>query len=156
TLSTAGINFWIDRQAAVEALLPGAPAGLLYYRWLEALLLLAPPLLPLGQLFPLVLSCSPRTARDPGAAMGRYYLVNTAGSVAGSLLAGFVGLSGVGANGCAAILALACAAMAIVLLLVDRAVPAPRQGRAAWIAGVAGLATVAMLSPWRPLRLNEP
>jgi predicted membrane-bound spermidine synthase len=155
-LSTALVNGWIARQSTVEALLPGGPAFHLYYRALQALGLLAPALLPLGALFPLALSYSRLAARDPGSAAGRFYLVNTAGAVLGSLATGFAGLSALGANGCATLLAWLALGAGGLALLVARPMLAPRQMRAGVLVSVAGLAAVSLTLPRQPLRLVEP
>jgi spermidine synthase len=92
TLS-AGAAWWlIEHQAAFEAQLPGGEELVLLYRFLEAFILLAAPLLLLGTLFPFALACSKHSAADIGNTSGRYYALNAAGIVVGSLGTGFLGL----------------------------------------------------------------
>jgi spermidine synthase/MFS family permease len=105
TLS-AGAAWWlIEHQVEFEAQLPGGENLILLYRFLEAFILLAAPLLLLGTLFPLALTCSKHTAGDIGGASGRYYSVNAAGIIVGSLGTGFLGLELLGSFGMIKVLA---------------------------------------------------
>jgi predicted membrane-bound spermidine synthase len=112
--------------------------------------------LPLGTLFPLTLSYSRQAARDPGAATGRFYVVNTAGAVSGSLATGFAGLSALGANGCAALLAWLTLTGAVLAFLAGRSTLSARQVRVGALATAGGLAAILLLLPTRALRLVEP
>ncbi|HVR69939.1 MAG TPA: fused MFS/spermidine synthase, partial [Vicinamibacteria bacterium] len=60
--------------------------------------LLAPPCVLFGAAFPLAVRLAPGAA-GPGGALGRAYAWNTAGAIAGALLAGFVALPRLGLQG---------------------------------------------------------
>lgn len=117
--SSEAVNYWIRRQDLVEPLLPGAANHLLFYRGLEALMSLAPVLLPLGILFPLTLSLARDSQRSLGPTAGRYYFLNTIGTVAGSILTGFVGMTCLGANSWGRLLALACLVSSVLFFLLE-------------------------------------
>jgi spermidine synthase len=117
--ASGAVNFWIGRQDVVEPLLPGASRHLLLYRTLEAVLSLAPLLLPLGVLFPLTLTLARDSRRSLGPTCGRYYFLNTAGTVVGSVLTGFWGMTFFGANGWARLLALLCLLSAVLFFLLE-------------------------------------
>lgn len=103
---SAGAAWWlIEHQAAFEANLPGGKELVLLYRFLEAFILLAAPLLLLGTLFPLALACSKHSTGDIGGTSGRYYAINAAGIVVGSLSAGFLGIELLGSFGMIKVLA---------------------------------------------------
>jgi len=55
-----------------------------------AMLVMLPPTLVLGALFPLLTLLVSRHAADPGVAVGRVYFANTVGSASGAFCAGFV------------------------------------------------------------------
>ncbi|QRN96140.1 fused MFS/spermidine synthase [Archangium violaceum] len=108
-------EWWIHHQAEVERTLP--PAGGVFFtaRILQALVLLAPMMLAMGCLFPLSLTASRLTRERSGLAAGLFYLVNTVGSVAGSLLVGFWVLPAVGVyRGIGYLVAFACVMAAVV------------------------------------------
>lgn len=142
--SAAAGWWWIRAQSGLEAGLPGAGGWLLVYRALETFVLLAPPLVALGCLFPMSLMCARLAERATGAAAGRFYLVNTAGSVCGSLGAGFWGLSALGAFGSVRALAWVTAALAIAVFAWAFA----RERRRVHLAGLAGAAAVAVAVPF--------
>jgi spermidine synthase len=103
---SAAAAWWLfENQAALEAQLPGGVDWILPYRFLESFLLLAAPLLLLGTLFPLALACSKHAANNIGYTSGRYYTVNAAGIVVGSLGTGFLGLELLGSFGMIKLLA---------------------------------------------------
>ena len=98
-LSALGSHHLIFSQAELESSLPGRDKALPVYRFLEALIVLAPGMVTLGILFPVCLVLSKKAAKDIAASTGRYYLFNAIGSVIGSLLAGFVLLNWFGVYG---------------------------------------------------------
>jgi len=118
TLS-AGAAWWlIEHQAEFEAQLPGGDDLVLLYRFLEAFILLAAPLLLLGTLFPLALACSKHAAGDIGGTSGRYYAINAAGIVVGSLGTGFLGIELLGSFGMVKVLAGVLLALSLYTMFV--------------------------------------
>lgn len=107
---------WISIQPYVESLLPGFETLILFYRFLEAFILLFPVLVPLGMLFPLTLMLSVKEG-EVGTIAGRFYLYNTAGSVAGSLYFGFYGVRFFGSLGSLYVLGLFCLLVSVRVFL---------------------------------------
>lgn len=107
---------WIDVQAQVEAGLPAPKRLLLVYRILETGLLLSPMMLALGCIFPLSLLCAPGVKSKTGSLAGRFYLVNTVGSVLGSLVSGFWGVTRFGTLAWIGLQVLLCVGVSIALL----------------------------------------
>lgn len=136
-LSALGSHYLILSQAELEASLPGHDKILPVYRFLEALIVLAPGLITLGILFPVCLVLSKKAAKDIAASTGRYYLFNAIGSVIGSLLAGFVLLSWFGVYGSIMLLI-----WVLVLVAMVFFVQGVSQGRklGACVGGVLGAA----------------
>ena len=98
-VSTGGAVWWVRVQPAVEAMLTHAPGALIGVKILATGLLLCPMLIPLGCLFPLVLTASRHSGQSVGRTAGRFYLWNTVGSVVGSLGTGFLLIPLVGVLG---------------------------------------------------------
>lgn len=69
------------------------------------MLVMLPPTLVLGALFPLLARVVAEHARDPGGAVGRVYFANTLGSASGAFCAGFVLLPWLGLRGTLALAA---------------------------------------------------
>ncbi|ATB33353.1 fused MFS/spermidine synthase [Melittangium boletus] len=116
--SSAMVEWWIHHQTEVERSLP--PGGGVFFlaRIFQVLVLLAPMMLSLGCLFPLSLTASRLTQERSGLAAGLFYLVNTVGSVAGSLLMGFWLLPSAGVyRSMGSLVAVACGVAAGVFLL---------------------------------------
>lgn len=107
---------WIDVQADVEAGLPAPNELLLLYRIVETGLLLSPMMLALGCIFPLSLLCAPGVTRKTGSLAGRFYLVNTVGSVLGSLVSGFWGVTRFGTLAWIGLQVLLCVGVSLLLL----------------------------------------
>lgn len=107
---------WIDIQAQVEAGLPAPKKLLLAYRIVETGLLLSPMMLALGCIFPLSLLCAPGVKSNTGSLAGRFYLVNTVGSVLGSLVSGFWGVSRFGTLAWIGLQVLLCVGVSVALL----------------------------------------
>ncbi|HEY8514417.1 MAG TPA: fused MFS/spermidine synthase [Candidatus Binatia bacterium] len=66
------------------------PGPILVLQVALAMLVMLPPTLVLGALFPLLTLLVSRHAADPGSAVGRVYFANTIGSASGAFCAGFV------------------------------------------------------------------
>jgi spermidine synthase len=152
-LATAASWWWIRHQQTLEPALPGAEALLLVYRSLETGFLLS-PLLILGCLFPLSLLSAPDASSRTGQAAGRFYLVNAAGSVAGSLGCGLWGVGSLGTFGWIGLSVALCGTMAFVAFAAG--VRGPRR---VWCgAGLLGTVVVlnlmAVLLPPRLLLLR--
>jgi spermidine synthase len=106
------------------------------------LLVMLPPTLVLGALFPLLARIVAASAGgDAGRAVGRVYFANTVGSAAGAFAAGFVLLPGVGLE---RTLALA-SALALALAAPFLFVAAPRARRMARAAAASAVAVAALL-----------
>ena len=150
TLS-AGAAWWlIEHQAEFEAQLPGGSDLVLLYRFLEAFILLAAPLLLLGTLFPLALACSKHSAGDIGSTSGRYYGFNAAGIIAGSLGTGFLGLELLGSFGMVKLLAGILLALCLYTMFVRwRSTPGVLVGLC-----IAGLVALYVLPGNYPSRLK--
>ena len=116
--SSAMVEWWIHHQTEVERALPQGGGVFFLARILQVLVLLAPMMLSLGCLFPLSLTASRLTQERSGLAAGLFYLVNTVGSVGGSLLMGFWLLPSAGVyRGMGSLVAVACLVAAGVFLL---------------------------------------
>lgn len=147
TFSAIGAWWWIRNQLKIEPLLPGQEHLLVLYRALETCVLLAPPLIALGCLFPLSLMCSKQAQRATGRTAGRFYAANTAGAVVGSLGVGFWGSSALGAFGSTAALIWIGALFALALFGVALAVERQRSTLAGALGVVSLLLTVPILLP---------
>lgn len=103
---------WIPVQDTFEARI-GAAGPVQLLRVATCFAFMLPVFLPLGVLFPLAISFAPRLQGSSGHVAGRYYLVNTAGVVLGSLSVGFLGVRTVGTLHSAALIGALCAAAAV-------------------------------------------
>ncbi len=117
-MTTLAAWWWIGHQQAIEQVLPQGPWLRLGYRIVETGLLMAPSMLVLGCIFPLSLLCSPGIAQRTGKQAGRFYLINTMGSVLGSLLTGFWGIPTFGTFTWIAVLITLCALGALAFFTV--------------------------------------
>lgn len=150
---SAMTEWWIQHQAEVERQLPVSNGVFFLARILQTLVLVAPMMLAMGCLFPLSLTASRLTQRRSGLAAGQFYLVNTVGSVAGSLLAGFWLLPTVGVyRGVGYLVALACLVAAGVFLAAVR----ERPWKLAGLAGVTGVLAIVPLALPEELITHEP
>ncbi|OJH37399.1 fused MFS/spermidine synthase [Cystobacter ferrugineus] len=146
-------EWWIHHQSEVEGALPASNGVFFLARILQTLVLVAPMMLAMGCLFPLSLTASRLTQRRSGLAAGQFYLVNTVGSVAGSLLAGFWLLPTVGVyRGIGYLVALACLVAAGIFLVAVR----ERPWKLAGFAGVTGVIALVPLSLPEDLITHEP
>ncbi|MFL5352925.1 fused MFS/spermidine synthase [Archangium sp.] len=139
-------EWWIHHQVEFERGLPQSTGVFFAARILQTLVLLGPMMLAMGCLFPLSLTASRLTRERSGRAAGLFYLVNTVGSVTGSLLVGFWLLPTVGVyRAIGALVAFACVVAAVVFLL----------GVRERLPKLAGLGAVTALLSLVPLVLPE-
>ncbi len=117
-VSGPAVNWWIRQQFLLDALFSEHSALLVVLRVMMSGLLMAPLFVTFGLLFPLSLTCSRHCEQRVGHTAGRFYLWNTVGSVAGSLLTGFVAIAWVGAYGCLLLVAGIAAMVSLVLGLL--------------------------------------
>jgi spermidine synthase len=89
------------------------PAVFLVWEFVLLAIIVLPPGIILGALFPLAARLVPRREQDEGVVAGRVYSWNTAGSIAGALVAGFLLLEALGSHRS---LVLASAASALLAL----------------------------------------
>jgi len=127
--------------------------GLWFAQLLLVLPVLGPPCLLLGAIFPLATRLL--QSGEGGPATGRAYALNTLGTIAGSLLAGFVLLPRLGVQGTVfAACALAALAGVVVLLLPGAPRPAPRTLGLAGL-GLAACVGAALVAPrWDPMLMS--
>jgi len=118
------------------------------------MLVMLPPTLVLGALFPLLTRVVADRARDPGTAVGRVYFANTVGSASGAFCAGFLLLPWLGLRGTLALAAAINLATASVVLLC---VPSARGSTRA-LAAVPALGALLLLAfppPLDPVALTR-
>jgi len=123
----------------------------------EALVTAAIVLMPtffLGALFPLAAAVYERRRVEPGASVGSVYAANTVGSIAGSLVTGFVLIPAIGSLRSILSAALANAAIGCLALLLGEGARV-RRGVAA-LAAAAGTVAVAVLATptWEAERMS--
>jgi spermidine synthase len=147
TLACGALSeWWIHHQSEVERLLPPGGGVFVLARILQVLVLMGPMMLAMGCLFPLSLTASRLTEERSGLAAGLFYLVNTVGSVAGSLLVGFWALPSVGVYRTIGYLVAFGCLVAAVLFLRGVSVRLPK---------LAGLGVVTAVVTAVPLALPE-
>ena len=112
-----------------------------------SMLVMLPPTLVLGALFPLLARVVAEHAGDPGGAVGRVYFANTVGSASGAFCAGFVLLPWLGLRGTLALAAAIDLATASAVLLC---VPVRRRSVRA-LALVPAVGAVLLLASPPPL-----
>jgi len=115
-ISAAGGWWLIENQSILESKLPDLEEWILFYRFAEAFILLALPLIFLGTLFPLAIALSRHCAENIGHTTARYYVINAVGVVIGSLGTGFIGISYLGSFGMFKLLVTALVALTIYSL----------------------------------------
>jgi len=140
-------------------------AWLVVVQFLAAFLILLPPALLYGISFPWLAALYAPGEEGVGGRVGRLYAINTAGAIAGSLLAGFLLLPRIGSYGALAV-ALAATGTAGALLLRGWRRPAALAGMAFLLASAGALGLLRHsaldqmgLSTWlhvrSPLSLSE-
>ena len=114
-----------------------------------------PPCMVLGALFPLTTRLLQAGAEPGGAATGRAYALNTLGTIAGSLLTGFVLLPAWGVQG-VVFLSAALATMLGIATLLLRGRPSTLTRTHAIAGGIAALVLVASLTVrhWDPVLMS--
>ncbi len=145
-------DWWIRHQPWLDARLAASP---LFVVWqvVKTLLLLAPMLIPMGCLFPLSLTAARLSNEKAGSAAGLFYLVNTVGAVAGSLLVGFWSLSEVGTFG--SIGAVVGLGAAVALLVFLASVPSRTPRLAGMLGATAVLSSIYWVIPAQLTVLGE-
>jgi spermidine synthase len=124
---------------------------------LMAAIVVVPPCIVMGALFPVTV----RAVRDAGrheiapeTNVGRLYVMNTAGGIAGSLAAGFLIVPVFGAGKTLLAAALASVALALVLLIILNQLR--RSARIAWATGLVVAAAIAAVAPpWNVALFNQ-
>jgi len=111
----------------LERIYLGIGAGGLASRALASALLLAPPTFAMGATLPFAIRGS-EERREGSSVAGLLYGTNTAGGVAGTILAGFVLLENLGLRGSLLCAALASATAAVGAFLVDRTLASRAPG----------------------------
>jgi len=120
---------------------------------LLALALLAPMTIAFGAAFPFAVSAATRRDDTISADLGIIYAVNTAGAIAGALLAGFVLIPSFGLHGTLRVVTVIGAVGALTVLLAGRTTGSPRLAGAAL--SVAVLALGLLLPEWDRLLLSS-
>ena len=137
----ATVPMWDVLPGLFDAMAPHATTWALREigRGTVAFIALVVPATAMGTLFPIVLrSVAPRP--DVGAEVGKLTAVNTLGSIAGSLVGGFLLLPRFGSQTSMLAIAVGYAALAVGSALAGTASPDARVGR--WLVMGAGLATL--------------
>lgn len=117
-----------------------APMALLALELLGVALLLFPSSFFFGATFPLAVSVVSRAGRAPGAATGSVFAWNTAGALAGSLLAGFLWIPMLGSESTLKLAALVHVGAAALLLVAASAAEAGLGARRLALAPATGVA----------------
>ena len=99
-------------------------AGALVMQFIRAAVILLPPVLFLGALFPLATALSARRGEPLGQTAGRVYAVNTFGAILGSLACAFVLIPGIGMWGTTQLLAALGVLGSVAVALIAVAGPA--------------------------------
>ena len=104
-------------QSLIERYIPKVKLFLIIFKIIETLFVLAPLFIPLGILFPILLSSSVKTNQNGPRNAGIFYFVNTIGSVLGSLLTGYWGIRSFGTMGLLSNLLLLVVVIVILLFI---------------------------------------
>jgi spermidine synthase len=120
---------------------------------LLALALITPMTLAFGAAFPFAVAAATRDDHTVAADLGLIYAVNTAGAIAGALLAGFVLIPTAGLHGTLRIVTIVAAAGSLAVLWLGRATGRARMTVAAVAAAVLGLGV--WLPQWDRLLLSS-
>lgn len=147
----------VDRGLLAVAEVVAAPGAtfwsVLTRQALLALALLAPMTVAFGAAFPFAVAAAARRDDTIASDLGMIYAVNTAGAIAGALLAGFVFVPALGLHGTLRLIAIAGAAGALALLALDRGAGRLRVWAAITATGVLVLGI--LLPPWDRLLLSS-
>lgn len=120
------------------------PGALLPAQFLLAAVVMLPPVVAMGMLFPVALADVLEDPAASGRATGRLYAWNTLGSIAGSFAAGFVLVPAVGIRTTLLLAAGAQCAAAALVAIEDRGA---ERGQAGVVLAAAVLATLATATP---------
>ena len=134
-LSLPGIALVRHLYLAAYPHVGGSFALLAIVRFLGAAMVLAAPTLLMGGTLPVLLSGSVRESRDLGIRAGRFYAVNTAGAVAGTLAAGFFLIPRIGLRS------------TLILAVVLNLIAGFLARRIAQLPAIPGRASLTQLSP---------
>lgn len=134
--------------AAVRSLRSLGPDAIAVVQFALSFLVMFAPTFGFGLVFPVALHLAARDPSAIGAVVGRLYAVNTAGAIAGAVLAGFVFVPFFGVRTSLLIAAAACLALGVWLITVDRTVP--RRVTLGSLLGVSAVVVVmvASIPPW--------
>ncbi len=149
-LSAALVDRGLLAIAAVVARPNVTFADVLTRQALLALALLAPMTIAFGAAFPFAVAVGTRDEQTIAADLGVIYAVNTAGAIAGALLAGFLFIPMAGLHGTIRLVAIVGGAGALAVLAAGRG--------ARLVPGALALAVIAlgvMLPPWDRLLLSS-
>jgi spermidine synthase len=122
--------------------------------FLLAALVMLPPTLFLGGMFPLVVRICGEALPHVGRTAGTAYASNTVGTILGSALGGFVAIPLLGIQGCVVAAVILDLALAAALLAVRAAGSRPRAVGAA-LCGAAAAAVWFVQPPWNVLVMNS-
>lgn len=134
-------------------LIDGHDSLLLVGQWLFAVLVMTPTTFCIGLTFPMGAAVVANNAEAVGRDVSRLYVLNTAGAVVGSLLAGFVLMPYLGIQETLVVAVLAESAAAIALI-ATWASPMRTRALAAGLAGLAALGAMANRPAWDPLLMS--
>ncbi len=143
-----------DLQATLIAQSRGSAPRLFAGEALVSARIILLPTFFLGALFPLAAAIYQRGRREAGASVGTIYAANTLGSIAGSILTGFVLIPIIGSLRAILFAALANAAIGCAALLLGEG-PRLRRALAATAAIAGTVAVAAFATPtWQPERMS--
>jgi spermidine synthase len=140
-LSTWGLKYFPELLLVTLARFPGSPVAVLSREFALFFVVVLPPALILGALFPFAARLARRLDPEAGAEVGRAYAWNTAGGIAGSLAAGFYLVEALGSE---RTLVVASAAGAVLALAALRLA----SGRRSRIVAAAAAAAMALAFPF--------
>ena len=111
--STWGLKIFPDLMLGVASRNPSSPGSFLFWQFVLFGLIVLTPGLILGALFPFASRLLGRLERQAGAEVGRVYAWNTAGSILGSLAAGFFLVETLGSEATLALASVASASLGL-------------------------------------------
>jgi spermidine synthase len=141
-------------QASAIAAAQGDVAKLLLAEAGITAVLLLPPTLLLGALFPVTVAVRRAGGRDAARATGAVYAANTVGSIAGSLLTAYLFIPTFGAPAAILGAAAANAALGIAALLSSEPAARVRRAGAAAILVISAATAIFALPSWSPDRMS--
>ncbi len=138
--------------ASVRAMGPDAMSVV---QFALSFLVMFAPTFGFGLVFPVALHLVANDPRAIGAVVGRLYAVNTAGAIAGAVLAGFVLVPFVGVRASLLVAVAACLALGVWLIAGDRSIP--RRLAFGGSLGAIGLVVIAAANvpPWSAVLMSS-